>query len=148
VFQVFTDVFGPGFTKTDHLPSPVALHFAAHDPDIIFNQQATPLLWTPPDVSTPRPTETSAPGPRPTPEQWQSRLPYLEKVGQQLQGPCPACGEGEDRFHVNLSPPYLYQCRVCDSRGDGSAPFRVVFGPQLHLFDPPDRPVSSPPSSI
>ena len=45
---------------------------------------------------------------------------------------------------MNLSPPHLYQCRVCDSRGDGSAPFRVVFGPQLHLFDPPEWPDWTP----
>ena len=61
---------------------------------------------------------------RPTPEEWQARLPTLKSVGSQLQGPCPACG-GEDRFHVALALPHYFGCRKCD---DGPAILRVVFG--------------------
>ena len=145
VFEAFTGAFGLGFTKTDHLPSPVALQFAAHDPGSILNQQATPLLWTPPasDLQSREDSQTSDAA-RPTPQQWLEKLPHLQQVGQQLQGACPACGEGRDRFHVNLAPPHLYQCRVCDTNGDPTAPYRAVFGGQSRPFDLPEWPEWTP----
>ena len=141
VFQAFTHAFGPGFTKTDHLPSPVALQFVAHDLVVIFNQRAIPLLWTPPDPDAQSREDSQTRGPRgPSPQQWLEKLPHLQRVGQQLQGACPACGQGRDRFHVNLAPPHLYQCRVCDTNGDSTAPYRAVFGNQSSLLEPPEWP--------
>lgn len=54
----------------------------------------------------------------------------LEERGGELHGPCPHCGEGDDRFIVWLEGNYF--CRVCHRRGwveDGSA--RVVTAADL-----------------
>ena len=60
---------------------------------------------------------------RHTPEEWLERVPTLERVGHQLQGPCPLCG-GTDRFHVNLEEPHLFGCRQCE---DGPAILAKIF---------------------
>ena len=70
------------------------------------------------------------PGPgnarRPTPAEWQEKVPDLKQTGSQLQGPCPNCG-GTDRFHVNLTEDHRFGCRQCK---DGAAILRAVFGDQ------------------
>lgn len=43
----------------------------------------------------------------------------LKRMGHELVGPCPQCG-GTDRFGVNLRKG-LFQCRVCQAKGDGIA---------------------------
>lgn len=65
---------------------------------------------------------------RPSPAKWKKACPWLEEVGTQLEGRCPEC-LGDDRFHVKLEPPYLYECRKCDVQGRGSWPWYAAFRP-------------------
>ena len=65
---------------------------------------------------------------RPAPAKCKRGCPWLEERGTQLQGRCPECG-GDDRFHVNLDPPHLYECRQCDGMGRGAWPWYAVFRP-------------------
>lgn len=46
-------------------------------------------------------------------------IPNLKRMGHELVGPCPKCG-GTDRFAVNTRKG-VFQCRVCDAKGDGIA---------------------------
>lgn len=46
-------------------------------------------------------------------------IPGLKRMGHELVGPCPKCG-GTDRFAVNTRKG-LFQCRICQARGDGIA---------------------------
>ena len=46
-------------------------------------------------------------------------IPNLKRMGHELVGPCPKCG-GTDRFAVNTRKG-LFQCRICQARGDGIA---------------------------
>ena len=41
----------------------------------------------------------------------------LRRQGQELVGPCPVCGEGDDRFSINLKK-QVWNCRGCDKGGD------------------------------
>jgi len=41
----------------------------------------------------------------------------LKRVGNELIGPCPKCGAGEDRFAVNTEK-QVFNCRVCAVGGD------------------------------
>ena len=56
---------------------------------------------------------------RPTRAEWQAAVPNLKEVGDELNGPCPACG-GTDRFYVLASGRAF--CRRCCP--DGSDPQR------------------------
>ena len=49
----------------------------------------------------------------PHPDEWLERCPGLVRKGRQLEGPCPSCGTGDNRLHVNLKPPYKFGCRQC-----------------------------------
>ncbi len=46
-------------------------------------------------------------------------LPGLKRNGHELVGPCPKCG-GTDRFAINTRKG-LFQCRICQAKGDGIA---------------------------
>lgn len=43
----------------------------------------------------------------------------LKRMGHELVGPCPKCG-GTDRFAINTRKG-LFQCRICQAKGDGIA---------------------------
>ena len=66
---------------------------------------------------------------RPTPAEWLAAWPHLKEHGNELKGPCPACGGLEkpdaDRLSVSLTPPHLFHCRKCP-KGDGMAPLRAA----------------------
>jgi hypothetical protein len=47
-------------------------------------------------------------------------LPDLKQVGGELKGPCPICGEGEDRFSVKIDEPKRFFCRHCKDNGRGA----------------------------
>lgn len=56
------------------------------------------------------------------------RLPLegLRREGRELVGPCPKCG-GRDRFAVNPDRG-VFNCRICQARGDGIELVRHVMG--------------------
>jgi len=41
----------------------------------------------------------------------------LRKSGAELVGPCPKCGEGDDRFAINIKK-QVWNCRLCKTGGD------------------------------
>jgi hypothetical protein len=41
----------------------------------------------------------------------------LKRVGGEYVGPCPKCGDGDDRFGVNIQK-NIFNCRVCNVGGD------------------------------
>ena len=49
--------------------------------------------------------------------EWLERLPDLKRAGSQHQGPCPVCGEGTDRFHIQKghTQAVVAHCRVCEA---------------------------------
>ncbi len=44
-------------------------------------------------------------------------FPPKRRQGKELVGPCPICGEGDDRFSINVKS-QLWHCRRCDAGGD------------------------------
>lgn len=71
----------------------------------------------------------------------------------ELHGPCPGCGDGDDRFVIFLGPHERFWCRQCQARGDVIALAMTVLGGTFreavaHLADraglalPPRRSVS------
>lgn len=88
-------------------------------------------------------TRRSDPLPRYAPDEWQAALGNLRRAGSLWQGPCPNCGEGTDRFHVNTEPPHLVHCRVCEAdyatlaRAAGLMPERQTGGSRGNDPEPP-----------
>lgn len=68
---------------------------------------------------------------------WAEAEPSMKKVGGQFQGPCPACGEGEDRFRVSDKGVYCNQCCPDGSNKEAFKRLREAIG-----YDPeqPTRP--------
>lgn len=59
-----------------------------------------------------------------TQAEWQTRFPNLKKKGRELKGPCPACGEGDDRLRV--LPNGKVFCRICAPSGTGNGYKRIM----------------------
>ena len=66
----------------------------------------------------------------PSGEEWLARADALglRRQGNELIGPCPACGTGDDRFHAYFRGPRsgVFSCRICHSRGDSASASRIL----------------------
>ena len=58
-----------------------------------------------------------------TQDEWARAHPNLKPVGDELKGPCPACG-GDDRFRVHADGRFF--CRKCCPDGGDTAAFRRI----------------------
>lgn len=47
-------------------------------------------------------------------------LPEMQKASGEFKGPCPICGDGEDRFSVKPEDPKRFFCRHCKDNGRGA----------------------------
>ena len=63
----------------------------------------------------------------------------LRRVGRQWAGPCPRCGEGDDRFHIQDrgDGTALVDCRICGGQG---AAGRRAYGEIVEMLWPEDGP--------
>ena len=69
---------------------------------------------------------------KPTVDDWLVALPDMRRRGSEYCGPCPLCGEGDDRLH--LSTDGIISCRVCMDNQPSS---RVSYGELVHqVFGP------------
>ena len=63
----------------------------------------------------------------PTVDDWLVALPDMRRRGSEYCGPCPLCGEGDDRLHLRADG--IISCRVCM---DNQLSSRVRYGELVH----------------
>ena len=95
--------------------------YIVHDPDAYYDPDGQPVHWE-------RPKQVRLDDDIKSAEWWVSRIPNLTRQHGEWKGPCPICGEGNDRFWVKEGFPPT--CRICEANGVS----RTDFMAQLYEF--------------